>query len=105
MSFLFIDYVLMQFKYVKSFVLVLVINTQTISCGSQKFMIGEKIIYRFTYRHIVHYREINLDKTHVALSTYKIDDSLVYVYLLLDNVNIPCAYIGDLSVYVYMYIC
>lgn len=105
MSFLFIDYVLMQFKYVKSFVLVLVINTQTISCGSQKFMIGDRIIYRFTYRHIVHYREIYLDKIHVALSTYKLDDSLVHVYLLLDNANMPCAYIRDLNVYVYMYIC
>lgn len=102
MSFLFIDYVLMQFKYLKSFVLVLVINTQTISCGSQKFMIGDRIIYRFTYTHIVHCREIYLDKTHVALSTYKLDDSLEYVYLLLDNANMPCACMRDLSVYVYM---
>ena len=60
---------------------------------------------RFTYRHIVHYREIYLDKIHVALSTYKLDDSLVHVYLLLDNANMPCAYIRDLNVYVYMYIC
>lgn len=48
----------MQFKYLKSFVLVLVINAQTISYGSQKFMIGDRIIYRFTYTHIVHCRDI-----------------------------------------------
>ena len=42
---------------------------------------------------------------HTSISTYKLDDSLVYVYLLLDNANMPCAYIRDLNVYVYMYIC
>ena len=65
-------------------------------------MMGDRIIHRSTYRHIVHYREIYLVKTHVPLSTYKLDDSLVYVYLFLDNANISCAYTGRLEC---VYIC
>lgn len=64
-------------------------------------MMGDRILYRSTYRHIIHYREIYLVKTHVPLSTYKLDDSLVYVYLFLDNDNVSCVYIGRLE-YVYM---
>lgn len=63
---------------------------------------GDRILYRSTYRHIVHHREIYLVKTHVSLSTYKLDDSLVYVYLFLDNANVSCVYIGRLEC---VYIC
>lgn len=68
-------------------------------------MMGDRILYRSTYRHIVHHREIYLVKTHVSLSTYKLDDSLVYVYLFLDNANVSCVYIGRLEcVYIYVHL-
>lgn len=48
---------------------------------SQKIMMSDKIINRYTCRHIVHYKEIYLDKTNMHLRAYKLCESSMHVYL------------------------
>lgn len=64
-------------------------------------MTGDRITYRSTYRDIVHFREICLDKIHVPLGT---NIFFVHAYLFLENANMSYANIGRFEcVCIYMY--
>lgn len=71
----------------------------------QKIILSDRIINRYTYRHIVHYKEIYFDKTNMPLRAYKFYDRSMHVYLFLGNAFMPHVHIRRTDcVYVCTYI-
>lgn len=56
-------------------------------------MMSERIRCRYTFRLIVQYGNIYVDKTNMPLSSYQLCDSLMHVYLYPQNVILP--YVGN----------